>query len=56
MIERDGQMEFFDRYEISYKDEDSILVDNTESVYNGNLLIFKLNIRHLNKVLFQAIK
>ena len=55
-IERDGQMDFFDNYGIPYKDDDSILVDNTDGVYNGNLLEFKLNISNLNKVLFQAIK
>jgi hypothetical protein len=31
-------------------------VDNTDGVYNGNILEFKLNINDLNKVLFQAIK
>lgn len=54
--ERDGQIEFFDNYRIPYKDDDSILIDNTDGVYNGNLLEFKLNINNLNKVLFQAIK
>ena len=55
-IERDGQMEFFDAYQIPYEDDDSILVDNTDGVYNGCLFEFKLNISNLNKVLFQAIK
>ena len=31
-------------------------MDNTDGVYNGNILEFKLNISNLNKVLFQAIK
>ncbi|MBE6010144.1 MAG: hypothetical protein E7236_05775 [Lachnospiraceae bacterium] len=55
-IEREGQMEFFDNYGIPYEDDNSILVDNTDGVYNGNILEFKLNINNLNKTLFQAIK
>ena len=54
--EREGQMEFFDNYGIPYNDDDSVLVDNTDGVYNGNILEFKLNISNLNKTLFQAIK
>ena len=54
--EREGQMEFFDNYGIPYNDDVSILVDNTDGVYNGNILEFKLSINNLNKVLFQAIK
>lgn len=54
--ERDGQMEFFDNYSIPYNDDDSILVDNTDGVYNGNIFEFKLTINNLNKTLFQAIK
>lgn len=55
-IEREGQMEFFDNYGIPYNDDASILVDNTDGVYNGNIFEFKLNISNLNKTLFQAIK
>ena len=55
-IEREGQMEFFDNYGIPYNDDASVLVDNTDGVYNGNILEFKLNINNLNKALFQAIK
>lgn len=54
--EREGQMEFFDNYDIPYSDDDSILVDNTDGVYKGNIFEFKLTINNLNKVLFQAIK
>ena len=54
--EREGQMEFFDNYGIPYNDDASILVGNTDGVYNGNILEFKLSINNLNKVLFQAIK
>ena len=54
--EREGQIEFFDNYGIPYNEDASVLVDNTDGVYNGNLLEFKLNISNLNRVLFQAIK
>ena len=54
--EREGQIAFFDNYKIPYLDDDSILVDNTDGVYNGNLFEFKLHITNPNKVLLQAIK
>lgn len=54
--EREGQMEFFDNYGIPYIDDASVLVDNTDGVYNGIIIEFKLSISNLNKVLFQAIK
>ena len=54
--EREGQLEFFDNYGINYEDNDSILVDNTDGVYNGNIFEFKTDIINLNKVLGQAIK
>lgn len=54
--EREGQIEFFDNYRIPYSEDDSILVDNTDGVYHGNILEFKLNITNTGKVLFQAIK
>lgn len=56
LFEREGQMEFFDNYGIPYNDDASVLVDDTDGVYNGNLFEFKLNIDNLNRVLFQAIK
>lgn len=55
-IERDGQIEFFNNYAIPYEDENSVLVDYTDGVYNGNILEFKLNIENINATLFQAIK
>lgn len=55
-IERDGQIDFFDNYQIPWNDDDSILVDNTDGIWHGNLLEFKLNINNTGKVLFQAIK
>lgn len=54
--ERQGQMDFFDNYRIPYNDDSSVLVDNTDGVYHGNLLEFKLNIQSVGKVLFQAVK
>lgn len=54
--EREGQMDFFDNYRIPYNDDSSVLVDNTDGVYHGNLLEFKLNIQSVGKVLFQAVK
>ena len=54
--EREGQIDFFKNYGIPYDEDNSILIDNTDGVYNGILLEFKLNIGNLNAVLFQAIK
>ena len=42
-VERVGQMDFFDNYHIPYNNDDSVLVDNTDGVYHGNILEFKLN-------------
>lgn len=55
-IEREGQIDFFKNYGIPYDEDSSILVDNTDGVYNGILLEFKLSINNLNSTLFQAIK
>lgn len=55
-IEKQGQCDFFDNYRIDYQGDASILVDNTDGVYHGNILEFKLNINNTGKVLFQAIK
>lgn len=55
-IERQGQCDFFDNYHVDYQGDNSILVDNTDGVYHGNILEFKLNISNTGKVLFQAIK
>lgn len=54
--EREGQIKFFDNYRIPYNDDNSILIDNTDGIYHGNILEFKLNINNTGKVLFQAIK
>lgn len=53
--EREGQIDFFENYGIPYNEE-SILIENTDGVYNGNILEFKLNISNVNSTLFQAIK
>ncbi len=55
-IERAGQIDFFNNYRIDYLGDASVLVDNTDGVYHGNILEFKLNISNTGKVLFQAIK
>lgn len=55
-IERDGQIEFFKNYTIPFEDDNSILVDYTDGIYNGNILEFKLSIDNINTTLFQAIK
>jgi len=55
-IERAGQIDFFDNYRIDYQGDASILVDNTDGIYHGNIMEFKLNISNTGKVLFQAIK
>lgn len=54
-IEREGQIDFFNAFNIDYKNNE-VLIDNTDGIWNGNLLEFKLNIDDFNKVLFQAIK
>ena len=55
-IERHGQADFFDNFHIDYLHDNSILIDNTDGVYHGNILEFKLNISNTGKVLLQAIK
>ena len=54
--EREGQIEFFDNYGILWEENDGVLVENCDGVYNGVLFEFKLNINDLNKTLFQAVK
>lgn len=51
--EGEGQFEFFAEFGI---DPEKALVLNTDGVWNGNLLEFKLNISDVNQVLFQAVK
>ncbi|GEO78951.1 hypothetical protein [Companilactobacillus mindensis] len=53
--EREGQIDFFENFRIDYKNNE-VLIDDTDGVWNGNILEFKLNIENLNKTLFQAIK
>ena len=54
--ERDGQIEFFKQFGIPYDTDASVLTDNTDGVWHGNLLEFKLSIKDPNRVLFQAVK
>lgn len=53
--EKEGQIDFFDKFAIDWKNN-PVLVDNTDGVWKGNILEFKLNISNINKVLFQTIK
>ena len=54
--EKEGQIAFFDNYNVPWQENDGVLVENCDGVYNGVLFEFKLNINDLNKTLFQAIK
>ena len=53
--EREGQFAFFDDFGIDYESNE-VLRDNTDGVWNGNLLEFKPNVTDPNRVLFQAVK
>lgn len=53
LSEKEGQIDFFDKLEIS---ADIELTHNTDGVYKGTLFEFKLTISDINKVLLQAIK
>lgn len=55
LIERDGQIDFFNSFRIDYINN-PVLVDNTDGIWNGNILEFKLYISDINSVLFQVIK
>lgn len=55
--ERTGQIHFFESFIADFDEiRDAVLVDNTDGIYNGNLLEFKQTISNPNAVLFQAIK
>lgn len=51
--EREGQFAFFKNIGIN---AEQALIENTDGVWNGNLLEFKLSISDTNKVLFQCVK
>ena len=51
--EREGQLAFFKNLGIN---AEQALVENTDGVWNGNLLEFKLSISDTSKVLFQCVK
>ena len=52
-IEREGQEAFFKNFGIN---PESALIENTDGVWNGNLLEFKKTISDTGKVLFQCVK
>lgn len=54
--EREGQIEFFNDFGVPWRDNEEVLVNNTDGVWNGNLFEFKLNITNINRTLFQAVK
>ncbi|MGU8835702.1 hypothetical protein ACV3UL_15600 [Clostridium perfringens] len=54
-IEREGQIDFFKTFRIDYENN-NVLIDNTDGIWKGNLLEFKLTINDVSKTLFQAIK
>ncbi len=51
--EREGQETFFKNFGIN---PESALIENTDGVWNGNLLEFKKTISDTGKVLFQCVK
>lgn len=53
--EREGQIAFFDTFRIDYQNNE-VLINNTDGIWKGNILEFKLDISNINRVLFQAIK
>ena len=53
-IEKEGQIEFFKQFNVDY--ENDVLVDNTDGIWNGNILEFKLTMNNINSTLFQVIK
>lgn len=54
--EREGQIKFFENYGIPYDTDPTVLTNNTDGVYNGVIMEFKLNISDLNATLFQVVK
>lgn len=38
--EREGQIDFFENFRIDYKNNE-VLIDDTDGVWNGNILEFK---------------
>jgi len=58
ITEKEGQLDFFERYHIRYDTNNSeeVLKDSTDGIYLGGIFEFKPLINDLNKVLFQAVK
>ena len=42
--EKEGQIAFFDNYNVPWQENDGVLVENCDGIYNGVLFEFKLNI------------
>ena len=53
--EKQGQIEFFKQFHIDYENN-PVLIENSDGVWNGNLMEFKPYIKDVNAALFQAIK
>ena len=55
--ELEGQIAFFKNFKIDYENEENrVLIEHTDGVWNGVLMEFKLSISNLDGVVFQAIK
>ncbi len=54
-IEKEGQIDFFKQFRIDYENNE-VLINNTDGVWNANIFEFKLDINNIHKALFQAIK
>ncbi len=59
--EKEGQLIFFKNYKqyiksLKDKELEEILIQNTDGLFGGNILEFKLSISDINKTLFQVIK
>lgn len=55
-IERQGQMDFFDNYGIDYQGDNSILVDDTDGIYQGNLKQYYLDHIKANMFKYELVK
>ena len=42
--EKEGQIDFFNNYGIPWQENNGVLVENCDGVYNGVLFEFKLNV------------
>ena len=49
--EKEGQIDFFNNYGIPWQENNGVLVENCDGVYNGVLFEFKLNINGEREIL-----